>query len=620
MNRDAAGGAQRSLRLAVFGSCALVGVIVLAALGIWQLERRAWKLELISRVERRIHAAPVAAPGPAPGPVSAAAEEYRHVSATGRFDNGHETLVRAATQLGSGFWVMTPFRTREGFTVLVNRGFVPPERRDPASRVDGLITGETVVTGLVRMSEPKGGFLQANDPSADRWYSRDVAAIAAARQLSGVVPYFIDADAAAAAGRLPVGGLTVVAFPNNHLVYALTWFALALMLTGAAVRVVREERRTGVRPRTQGTEAFARRPRRAQAARCREPDGTAPMSEKAHAARLAPNAEAATAALPHGNEAALPPAEGTANRKNMMLLIQLRWIAVMGQVATIAVVQLGLEVPLPARADGGGARRARAAQSREPRMAAPRLGGEQPWTAHGAHARCARSDRSALSERGGRQPLYLSVSAAGGSRRRPSRCRIHLGCGRPELRRLRGAHGLSSPAPARSSRVRPVRPAHRGHAHLLRLGCRAASRLRDANHAQSARARRARGRPEAARRGGRSHRPHGPAGVGRRPRARNTARLIVGDLERLAPRPLAPRLHRTTAGNRRNAGCGTTLQIDRHRHPAVLRRGTRRGTCRDHPSTPSSTSSSTNGAPAGRPRCCTRTRSGRIFPSFPIPL
>ncbi len=224
----------------MLGSCALVGVIVLAALGIWQLERRAWKLELMSRVAQRIHAPPVAAPGPAAGPVSAAAEEYRHVSATGRFDNGHETLVHAVTELGGGFWVMTPFRTREGFTVLVNRGFVPPERRDSASREDGLIAGETVVTGLVRMTEPKGGFLRANDPRGERWYSRDVAAIAAARQLSEVVPYFIDADAAAEAGRLPVGGLTVVVFPNNHLVYAVTWFALALMLAGTAGRVVRD--------------------------------------------------------------------------------------------------------------------------------------------------------------------------------------------------------------------------------------------------------------------------------------------------------------------------------------------------------------------------------------------
>ncbi len=93
------------------------------------------------------------------------------------------------------------------------------------------------------MSEPKGGFLRSNDPAADRWYSRDVAAISAARGLTDTAPYFIDADATANPGGLPVGGLTVIAFRNTHLVYALTWFALALMLTVFTIRVAREELR-----------------------------------------------------------------------------------------------------------------------------------------------------------------------------------------------------------------------------------------------------------------------------------------------------------------------------------------------------------------------------------------
>jgi surfeit locus 1 family protein len=97
------------------------------------------------------------------------------------------------------------------------------------------------VAGLLRPTEPKGGFLRANAPGADRWYSRDVAAIAAARHISGVAPYFIDADATPNTGGFPVGGLTVVTFRNNHLQYALTWFTLALMVAGAAVFVARDE-------------------------------------------------------------------------------------------------------------------------------------------------------------------------------------------------------------------------------------------------------------------------------------------------------------------------------------------------------------------------------------------
>jgi surfeit locus 1 family protein len=85
------------------------------------------------------------------------------------------------------------------------------------------------VTGLLRVSEPGGAFLRSNDPAADRWYSRDVAEMARARGLDRVAPYFLDADAAPNRGGYPVGGLTVVHFRDPHLVYALTWFALAAL-------------------------------------------------------------------------------------------------------------------------------------------------------------------------------------------------------------------------------------------------------------------------------------------------------------------------------------------------------------------------------------------------------
>jgi surfeit locus 1 family protein len=218
-----------------------LGVAVLTALGVWQLERRVQKLDLIERVAQRSAAAPVAAPGPAAWPtITAPGDAYRRVHATGRFLDGGEVLVKAVTALGGGFWVLAPLRTDQGFTVLVNRGFVPPEWRDhPAAK--GAMAGEVTVTGLLRITEPKGAFLHGNDPAADRWYSRDVMAIGAALGLQHVAPYFIDADALTDASEFPRGGLTVVAFPNNHLQYAFTWFALALMLLGGGLLVVRDE-------------------------------------------------------------------------------------------------------------------------------------------------------------------------------------------------------------------------------------------------------------------------------------------------------------------------------------------------------------------------------------------
>jgi surfeit locus 1 family protein len=227
-------------RARLFAGLCLLGVIGLIGLGVWQIERRTWKLALIGRVAQRVHALPRAIPAPASWlAVNAAKDEYRHVTVTGRFMHDREALVQAVTEEGRGFWLVTPMRVADGTIVLVNRGFVPAEWRDPAKRGKGDPQLMVTVTGLLRMTEPKGAFLRTNDPAGDRWYSRDVAAIAAARGLAQVAPFFIDEDATPDRSGYPIGGLTVIAFANNHLMYALTWFALAFMLAGAYLRIVR---------------------------------------------------------------------------------------------------------------------------------------------------------------------------------------------------------------------------------------------------------------------------------------------------------------------------------------------------------------------------------------------
>ncbi len=220
------------LRRVVFGLGAAFVFLTLLGLGTWQVQRRSWKLDLIARTEARVHAPAIPAPSPAEWSRVGPDDAYRHVTLSGRFLNERETLVQAVTDYGAGFWVLTPLRREDGSLVLVNRGFVPGDRKDPASRPAGQIADTVQVTGLLRLTEPGGAFLRSNDPAGNRWYSRDVAAIAAARGLTGTAPYFVDADATPNPGGLPIGGLTVVAFPNSHLVYALTWYGLALMLGG----------------------------------------------------------------------------------------------------------------------------------------------------------------------------------------------------------------------------------------------------------------------------------------------------------------------------------------------------------------------------------------------------
>lgn len=240
------------------------------ALGTWQVERRAWKLALIERVEGRVHAPPSPIPPEAAWPtVNAADHEYLPVSVQGRWLPGKTVLATAVTELGAGFWVISALQQADGTVVLVNRGFVPQDQRsrwltDAPHTADPTPTATTdpvEITGLLRMTEPGGGFLRTNDAAGGRWFSRDVAAISAALGLPRAAPFFIDAglpdattaapgssgdvdarSASASAGPWPRAGLTVIRFHNSHLVYTLTWYALALMVVVAGWYVARYER------------------------------------------------------------------------------------------------------------------------------------------------------------------------------------------------------------------------------------------------------------------------------------------------------------------------------------------------------------------------------------------
>ena len=242
----------------------LVSLVVLfSGLGVWQLQRLAWKQALIAAVDERVHADPVPVPDSTDwASLNVAEWVYQRVWLTGHFDHAAEVQSLAVSELGSGYWVMTPLLLDEGGTVLVNRGFVPQALRDPAERPMAPPAGLVRVTGLLRASEPEGGFLRDNDPDAGRWYSRDVEAIARSRKLAApVAPFFIDAgrgdtnlpaddadpgileSAAAAVDEYPRGGLTVITFRNTHLVYAITWFTLAVLGVVGVVLLLKEWRR-----------------------------------------------------------------------------------------------------------------------------------------------------------------------------------------------------------------------------------------------------------------------------------------------------------------------------------------------------------------------------------------
>lgn len=230
--------------LVILTICTLIALAILLALGNWQLQRLYWKEDLITKISARVGALPAQLPPEATwSTMDPAAEEYRHVTVSGRYDFSRQVLVHAnapkeAGVVRAGYVTLTPLLRDDGSTVLVNRGFVPMEMRDALAEVDARTPAQTILTGLLRASQKRDPFVPADEPAKGEWFTRDIAGIAAAKGLERVAPFIVDADAVPNYTEGPRGGLTVVSFPNRHLEYAVTWFGLAATLIGVYVAFV----------------------------------------------------------------------------------------------------------------------------------------------------------------------------------------------------------------------------------------------------------------------------------------------------------------------------------------------------------------------------------------------
>jgi surfeit locus 1 family protein len=221
------------------GLAALVALAILIGLGTWQLQRMAWKEDLIAQIETRAYGEPgVILPEPEWPTWRADQDEFRKVRVTGTFLHVFEApvygLARGERQGApiQGYYLITPLKLASGAIVMVNRGFVPTDLRDPATRPESQPTGEVTVIGLVRAPEARNPFTPDDDPARNQWFARDPQAIAAAHKLERVAPFLIDADASPNPGGWPRGGQTPLTLPNNHLQYAVTWYGIALTLIG----------------------------------------------------------------------------------------------------------------------------------------------------------------------------------------------------------------------------------------------------------------------------------------------------------------------------------------------------------------------------------------------------
>lgn len=204
-------------------------VIFMLGLSIWQVQRIYWKEGLIAARVERTTAAPIALPSAG---ADIEAVDFRRVALHGHFDHAHEFFMAARSQNGNvGYWIVTPLLVDDGKSaVLVNRGWVPDDRKEPAARAEGQLAGNVAFDAVIRQPQKQGWFQPPNEPVKNRWFYLSPAEMAVASGLPLRTDLYLDAVKTDIPGGFPIGGQTRINLPNDHLSYAVTWGALAIAL------------------------------------------------------------------------------------------------------------------------------------------------------------------------------------------------------------------------------------------------------------------------------------------------------------------------------------------------------------------------------------------------------
>ena len=221
-----------------FGVFTIVMVAVFIGLGVWQLQRRNEKHALIAALTERL----AEAPGPLPLPaqwrtLSPERDEFRRVRFTATYQAAPDAMVYSSGSAvredisGPGTWAFLPARLPTGETVVINAGFVQNTMQDRSLQdraVPRLVTGEPVtLTGYIRFPETAGLLTPAENLAKRMWFTRDHLAMARSLGWGEVAPFYIDLEQPAPASGIPKPGALEVHLKDDHLQYALTWFALA---------------------------------------------------------------------------------------------------------------------------------------------------------------------------------------------------------------------------------------------------------------------------------------------------------------------------------------------------------------------------------------------------------
>jgi cytochrome oxidase assembly protein ShyY1 len=221
-----------------FALFTLVMVAIFIGLGVWQLQRRVEKHALIAALTERLAAAPSPLPPPAQwGAMTPAADEFRRVRFTAAYAPIPDAMVYSSGSAvrddvsGPGTWAFLPARLPTGEIVAINAGFVPNTMQDRAQQdraVKPLVTDAPVaLTGYIRFPESAGVLTPSESIAKRLWFARDHLAMARVLGWGEVAPFYIDLEQPVPASGIPKPGPLEVHLKDDHLQYAITWFALA---------------------------------------------------------------------------------------------------------------------------------------------------------------------------------------------------------------------------------------------------------------------------------------------------------------------------------------------------------------------------------------------------------
>ena len=242
-----------SLRPALWPTLISLPILVLSlTLGVWQMERREWKRDILDRMAANQAATPLSLDELLKG--DPLRHEYGRVKVAGSFLHDKEFHLAARSLKNKvGLQLVTAFKTDDGKIVLFDRGWIPSEKKEPAKRAEGQVPGRVELTGIVRRNQERRQFAPENAPDKNVWFHVDVPLM---RRMAGAPSdpkldaFFLDADAAPNPGGVPIGGQTRLDIPNDHLQYAITWFLIALAMAGVYLAYHWENGRLTIAGRT----------------------------------------------------------------------------------------------------------------------------------------------------------------------------------------------------------------------------------------------------------------------------------------------------------------------------------------------------------------------------------